>query len=65
MNILISFSIEYLQITTNHLWELADNIANHEDPGNINQSMMELGALVCTPKVSVLNQIIFQIHFMF
>lgn len=31
-------------------WELADTLLDREHPGNFNQGMMELGAMVCTPK---------------
>lgn len=32
------------------LWELADTLVPEEEPGEFNQALMELGALVCTPK---------------
>lgn len=32
------------------LWALAAQLATHQDPASINESLMELGALVCTPK---------------
>jgi A/G-specific adenine glycosylase len=32
------------------VWELAAKLARGEDPGALNQALMELGALVCTPK---------------
>lgn len=31
------------------LWELADRLVPTKDPGDFNQAMMELGALVCSP----------------
>lgn len=36
--------------TRNHLWELAGQLADGPGPGEINQALMELGALVCTPQ---------------
>eukprot|EP00053_Salpingoeca_punica_P015364 m.141351 g.141351 ORF g.141351 m.141351 type:complete len:595 (+) comp16692_c0_seq1:73-1857(+) len=33
-----------------HLWQTADALAQHDRPGDINQAVMELGALVCTPQ---------------
>lgn len=33
-----------------HLWQLAATLVPHERPGDYNQSIMELGATVCTPK---------------
>ncbi len=33
-----------------HLWALARQLATHEECGSVNESLMELGALVCTPK---------------
>ncbi|XP_062509450.1 adenine DNA glycosylase-like [Corticium candelabrum] len=38
------------QKTIQHFWKVADNIVDHEKPGDFNQSLMELGAIVCTPK---------------
>ncbi|EDQ90817.1 uncharacterized protein MONBRDRAFT_2248, partial [Monosiga brevicollis MX1] len=32
------------------MWRQADTLADHAAPGQINQAMMELGALICTPK---------------
>jgi A/G-specific adenine glycosylase len=32
-----------------HLWALAEAFADHPDPGAVNQSLMELGAMVCAP----------------
>lgn len=32
------------------LWKLASRLVEGERPGDLNQSMMELGALVCTPR---------------
>ena len=32
------------------LWKCADALVDPEQPGNFNQAIMELGALVCTPK---------------
>ncbi|KAJ8040389.1 Adenine DNA glycosylase [Holothuria leucospilota] len=36
--------------TMEYLWSLANNLVDHERPGDFNQSVMELGATVCTPK---------------
>ncbi len=36
--------------TLNRLWELAGAFARGPSPGDLNQGLMELGALVCTPK---------------
>ena len=33
-----------------HMWTLADSIIDPDRPGDFNQSMMELGATLCTPK---------------
>ena len=33
-----------------HLWELARQLATGRNAGTLNESLMELGALVCTPK---------------
>ena len=32
------------------LWEIAGHLAGGPDPGDLNQALMELGALVCTPR---------------
>ncbi len=32
------------------LWELAARLVRREEPGEMNQALMELGALVCTPR---------------
>ena len=32
------------------LWEIAQRLVHGRDPGNLNQALMELGALVCTPR---------------
>jgi A/G-specific adenine glycosylase len=34
----------------NRLWEAAAELARGEGPGDLNQALMELGALVCTPR---------------
>jgi A/G-specific adenine glycosylase len=31
------------------LWELADGLVHTEHPGDFNEAMMELGAMICTP----------------
>ena len=36
--------------TENLLWELAESLLPTSDPGDFNQALMELGALVCLPK---------------
>ncbi|GIY99223.1 adenine DNA glycosylase [Caerostris extrusa] len=33
-----------------HLWELANKIVSKKRPGDFNQSLMELGATICTPQ---------------
>ncbi|GFR16000.1 adenine DNA glycosylase [Trichonephila clavata] len=33
-----------------HLWELANKLVSKERPGDFNQSVMELGAIICTPQ---------------
>jgi A/G-specific adenine glycosylase len=35
--------------TLQSLWKLAENLLPNTDPGDFNQALMELGALVCTP----------------
>jgi A/G-specific adenine glycosylase len=35
--------------TKNHLWEQADALVHAKQPGLMNEAMMELGALICTP----------------
>jgi A/G-specific adenine glycosylase len=32
------------------LWEIAETLVRGPDPGNLNQAVMELGAIVCTPR---------------
>jgi A/G-specific adenine glycosylase len=32
------------------LWEKAESLLNHENPFDYNQSMMDLGSIICTPK---------------
>lgn len=36
--------------TKNQLWELADTLVHTQHPGDFNEAMMELGAMVCTPQ---------------
>ncbi len=36
--------------TKSKLWTLAQTLVRGEDPGDLNQALMELGATVCTPK---------------
>ena len=33
-----------------YLWERADQLVDHQRPGDFNQAMMELGATICTPR---------------
>ncbi len=35
--------------TQQSLWKLAEDLLSETDPGDFNQALMELGALVCTP----------------
>lgn len=35
--------------STSSLWQQAEMLLSHRSPGNFNQAMMELGALVCLP----------------
>lgn len=34
----------------NWLWQTVDDLVDRDEPGEFNQAIMELGALVCTPK---------------
>ena len=34
----------------NQLWELADTLVHTQHPGDFNEGLMELGAIVCTPQ---------------
>ena len=36
--------------TEKELWEIAEDLLPESDPGDFNQALMELGALVCLPK---------------
>jgi A/G-specific adenine glycosylase len=36
--------------TKNQLWELADTLVHTKHPGDFNEAVMELGAMVCTPQ---------------
>jgi A/G-specific adenine glycosylase len=36
--------------TKNQLWALADKLVHTKHPGDFNEAMMELGAMVCTPQ---------------
>jgi len=36
--------------TVGALWEISSQLVDRERPGDFNQAMMELGAVVCTPK---------------
>ncbi|MFZ9024132.1 MAG: A/G-specific adenine glycosylase [Anaerohalosphaeraceae bacterium] len=36
--------------TKNHLWELAETLVHTKHPGDFNEALMELGAMVCTPQ---------------
>merc|ERR1712126_145537 len=33
-----------------HMWDTADQLVDQDRPGEFNQAMMELGAVICTPK---------------
>ena len=35
---------------TQHMWDTADQLVDQDRPGEFNQAMMELGAVICTPK---------------
>jgi A/G-specific adenine glycosylase len=35
---------------TKQLWQLSENLLDHEHPRDFNQALMDLGATVCTPK---------------
>ncbi|KAK7868753.1 hypothetical protein R5R35_002549 [Gryllus longicercus] len=36
--------------TVNEIWKIADDLIDPQEPGKFNEAMMELGAVVCTPK---------------
>jgi A/G-specific adenine glycosylase len=38
-------------LASEKLWSAAEELLDHERPGDFNQAMMELGATVCTPRV--------------
>ncbi|XP_067086551.1 adenine DNA glycosylase [Osmerus mordax] len=44
------------------LWTIANTLVDPERPGDFNQSMMELGARVCTPKGPLCDQCPIQFH---
>ena len=35
---------------TQHMWDTADQLVDQDRPGEFNQAMMELGAVICSPK---------------
>lgn len=37
-------------VSDHQLWKIAERLLSHENPGNFNQALMELGALVCVPR---------------
>jgi A/G-specific adenine glycosylase len=37
-------------VTKKQLWQLAETLVHTKHPGDFNEAMMELGAMVCTPK---------------
>lgn len=37
--------------TKNKVWSIAESLVPKQNPGDYNQAVMELGALICTPKV--------------
>ena len=39
-----------MQTTIEFIWQLANQLVDPERPGDLNQSLMELGATICTPK---------------
>ena len=39
------------ELTVNESWARAEELVNLSDPGLFNEALMELGAMVCTPKV--------------
>jgi A/G-specific adenine glycosylase len=41
--------------TASRLWEVAEELAQGRTPGQANQALMELGALVCTPRTPLCN----------
>lgn len=34
----------------NHLWSFAENLVTRQQPGELNQALMELGSEICTPR---------------
>jgi A/G-specific adenine glycosylase len=38
------------RLSGEELWDAAEELLDHERPGDFNQAMMELGATVCTPR---------------
>ena len=42
-------SIAHNQVTQ-HMWDTADQLVDQDRPGEFNQAMMELGAVICSPK---------------
>ncbi|XP_073499689.1 adenine DNA glycosylase isoform X2 [Phyllobates terribilis] len=47
---------------TDSLWNLANNLVDTDRPGDFNQAMMELGAMVCTPKKALCSECPVQSH---
>ncbi|XP_069594106.1 adenine DNA glycosylase isoform X2 [Ranitomeya imitator] len=41
---------------TDALWNLANGLVDADRPGDFNQAMMELGAMVCTPKKALCSE---------
>ena len=39
----------HTKITENNLWRIAEDLIPEDDPGEFNQALMELGALLCRP----------------
>jgi A/G-specific adenine glycosylase len=35
---------------TKQLWQLSETLLDPEHPGTFNQALMDLGAIICTPK---------------
>ncbi len=37
-------------VADHQVWQIAERLLSHENPGSFNQALMELGALVCLPR---------------
>ncbi|RXG57266.1 Adenine DNA glycosylase [Armadillidium vulgare] len=38
------------QCVIEEMWKMSDELVDEDEPGDFNQALMELGALICTPK---------------